>query len=102
MQPVLWSNRGKKTSNNVSVKRIKSEWEYSPSSGDRDSATSSVAVAWKKKGKMVFRDSRSSISGSTSAEALPYIRGGGAAGQQRVRLSIRHLGELFFIFLLDG
>lgn len=42
----------------LSVKRrkSKSKWENSPSSGDRDSATSSVAVAWKKKGKRVFRD----------------------------------------------
>lgn len=44
-----------------------------------------------------------SIAGYTSAgEDLSYIRGGWAAGEQRVWLSIRHLRELFFIFLLDG
>lgn len=42
----------------VKGRKSKSKWENSPSSGERDSATSSVAVAWKKKKKekMVFRD----------------------------------------------
>lgn len=34
---------------------LSAKWENSPSSGDRDSATSSVAVAWRKKEKYIFK-----------------------------------------------
>lgn len=38
----------------------------------------------------------------SGSEVAPYVCGGGAAGQQCVRLSIRHLGQLLLILLLDG
>lgn len=38
----------------------------------------------------------------SAGDSVAYVCGGGAAGQHRVWLSIRHLGQLFFILLLDG
>lgn len=83
--------------------KISTEGKTSPSSGDRDSATSSVAVAWNRT-EVFFRilTFGSGAGSEYQQEVMAYVRRGWAAGEHGMRLSIGHLGQLLLVLLLDG